>query len=434
MKKKIQLFAEDAEESELRKLLSTQVKALTGEKDISRRIESLLDAAISFYDSDRAYVIEGDRDLVTAVNTHERCAPGIESQQDTLKDMPPDVYLHWLGIFNRFEEIAIPDMEEIKETNPSEYRYFSESAVHSIIVVPFSKRINEGFVGVDNPKKHKTDTMPLRVLSYAIVLELNEIKLTREKDALMQVSQYPENTVQVHLLGQLKICARGGTITQGQITTQCQALLTIMLLNQGRMFSPGDLYEVIGQDKESDKPANVISSTIYRLRSALDIIGLKELIVCDRGSYSLNQKFQIETDAERFRHFYLAMMSAPNPEEKMQQCHNALRLYISPLPETLCSGVRWVMECSDLNAKFLNIASECVNLHLERGDYSIAYEIVQYALKMDPQEPEMLLLMAKVMKQSKSPGLKAYAKKIMPYLETFEQEQLSHIVQQESEM
>lgn len=138
----------------------------------------------------------------------------MESQQDTLKDMPPDVYLHWLGIFHRFEEIAIPDMEAIKECRPNEYRYFSDSDVHSIIVIPFSKRINQGVVGVDNPRKHITDTLPLRMLSYAVVLELNEIKLTREKAALMLEPRYPEHSVYVHLLEQRKVTACGGTIYQ----------------------------------------------------------------------------------------------------------------------------------------------------------------------------------------------------------------------------
>lgn len=204
MNKHIANWIKETDNSELHKLLVALLEALTGESDISKRIEKLLDSAIAFYDSDRAYIIEGDTELITGVNTHERCAHGIESQQDTMKDMPTDVYLHWLGIFRRFEEISIPDMEAIKECRPNEYKYFNDSDVHSIIVVPFSKRISQGFVGVDNPKKHITDTVPLRILSYAVVLELNELKLTKEKNALMQVSQYPDMYVRVHLLGRFR--------------------------------------------------------------------------------------------------------------------------------------------------------------------------------------------------------------------------------------
>ncbi len=417
-----------AYDSELRRLLRALVRALTGEDDISKRIEMLLDSAIAFYDSDRAYVIEGDTELVTGINTHERCAPGIVSQQDTLKDMPMDVYLHWLGIFRRAEEIAIPDMEAIKECRPNEYKYFNDSDVHSIIVVPFSRRINEGFVGVDNPKKHMTDTLPLRILSYAVVLELNELKLTWEKNALMQVSQYPERSVYVHLLGQFVISARGGSLYQEDFTQQGQALLTMLLLHPGKSFSLNEIYDVIAQDKESGNPTSVVNNAVYRLRSNLDIIGLKELVQCARGTYSLSPRFNVESDAGRFLRFYQAAKETCEPDKKLELCHSALYLYQNPLPECLSGSVRWILECSNMNAKFLNATMECIDLHLARGEYSLAYEVAHDALDIDPNEPRMMLFMAKAMKLAKRPGLKAYVKKITPFLDETEQALLREIL------
>ena len=82
-----------------------------------------------------------------------------------------------------------------------------------------------------------------------------------------------------------------------------------------------------------------------------------------------------------------------------------------------------------MNAKFLSVAQEAVRLHLEQNDFDNAYEITKHALEIDPQEPEMLLLMARVMKLAKRPGLKAYARNIMPYLEPDDKEQLQYILQ-----
>ena len=96
--------------------MHTEVEALRGVNNISMRIEKLLDGAIAYYGADRAYVIEGDVELITDVNTYERCAPGVEPQRDTLKDMPPEGYVHWLEIFRKFEDVVIPDMEAIKDT------------------------------------------------------------------------------------------------------------------------------------------------------------------------------------------------------------------------------------------------------------------------------------------------------------------------------
>ena len=117
------------------------------------------------------------------------------------------------------------------------------------------------------------------VLSYAVVLELNEIKLTKEKVALLQISERPAHSVQACLLGQFKITAHGGTIFQESLTPQGQVLLTIKLLNPEKSFTPNDLYEIINQGKDSVNPSNVVSSALYRLRVALDVSGLKQLII-----------------------------------------------------------------------------------------------------------------------------------------------------------
>lgn len=59
-------------DSDLQNLLDSMLEALNGDGDAAKRIDKLLDSAIAFYDSDRAYVIEGDTELVAGINTHER--------------------------------------------------------------------------------------------------------------------------------------------------------------------------------------------------------------------------------------------------------------------------------------------------------------------------------------------------------------------------
>ena len=407
----------EAADPEMRKLLEQLVKAMNDIEDNSVHINMLLDSAIAYYEADRAYVIEGDTELVTGVNTHERCAPSVESQNDTLKDMAPDVYTHWLHIFQDNKDVVIPDMEAIKGIRPNEYKYFNDSDVRSLIVVPFHKRISMGFLGVDNPKRHITDPLPLRVLSYAVVLELNELKLTREKAALMQVSQYNENSVTVHLLSHFCIMGRGGTLYQDQLTQQGQALLTILLLHPSKSFSYNEIYDIISQDKESDNPTSVVNNAIYRLRSNLDIIGLKELVHRVRNAYSLNPRFDVETDVDRFLKFYKAIKEVEDPRKKLEQCNNALNLYKNPLPESLSGSIRWALECAELNNKFLNATMECVRLYIARGEYSEAYAIAHHALDIDPNEPEMMLLTVKAMKLAKRPGVNSYVKSIMQFLD-----------------
>ena len=418
----------EAADPEMRKLLEQLVKAMNDIDDNSVHIDMLLDSAITYYEADRAYVIEGDTELVVGVNTHERCAPGIESQNDTLKDMAPDVYSHWLRVFQNNQDVVIPDMEAIKEIRPNEYKYFNDSDVRSLIVVPFHKRISMGFLGVDNPKRHITDPLPLRVLSYAVVLELNELKLTREKAALLQVSERPADTVYVHLLGAFEISARGGSLFQDNFTQQGQVLITLLLLHPQRSFSPNDIYEIISQDKESDNPTNVVNSAIYRVRSTLAVIGLKDFLLCNRGRYSLNPRITIECDAGRFENFYVAMKHAKDPKDKLDNCNHALEQYNAPLQEHLSDSIRWTMECSDLNTRFLNIVTEGVNLHIARGEFTRAYEIAHKAIDIDRNDPRAMLLMVKAMKAMKNPSLKSFVKSITPALDDEEREHLKSIL------
>lgn len=422
------LQQDENHKNQYRESIWNMVGVLSKEPDCTRRIEMLLDAALEFFGADRAYVIEGDTELVTAVNTHERCAPGIAFQQDTLKDMPVEAYMRWLGVFQRNEAVVIEDMEDMRESNPGEYQYFADSDVHAIIVVPFTKRINHGFVGVDNPTHNRTDATTLRILAYAIALELNEIKLTQEKAALLDVSKYPENIVHVHLLGDMKISARGGTIYQNSFTIQGQAILAIMLLNPEKQFSIEDLYDIISPSKEADNPGSVVSNVVYKVRSRLDIIGLKELVHNERGAYYLNPRFQVETDVSRFKQFASAMQAAESDEDKLQLGEEALSLYINPLPAAICNHIRLVIENSELERLFLGICKECADIYMKRRKYGKAMDILLLALRNNPLETDLILLRVQLMKKSGASGLKSYVRRIEGALDKDELEQLYRIM------
>ncbi len=415
--------------NEFRQFIFELVSALSGEKDCARRLNSLLDAALDYYGADRAYVIEGDTELVTAVNTHERCAPGVEYQQDTLKDMPVEAYMRWLDIFQHSKEVVIEDMETLREPCPGEYKYFADSDVRSLIVVPFSKRINHGFVGVDNPRKHRDDSMTLHIVSYAVALELNEIKLIKENTALMDVSKYPESIVHIHLLGDLRIAARGGTIQQNPFSVQGHALFAIMLLNPEKQFSMDELYDIISPAKESYNPSVVVANAIYKVRNCLDIIGLRELILTDHGRYYLNPKYQIETDVDRFRQFATAMKDAEDESEKLSLGEEALSLYVNPLPPAICNDIRLVLEQSELECTFLDVTKECASIYMNRQDYGKALQIISNAMRNNPLETELMLYRIRLMKKSGSSGLKSYIHKIKSYLDESELKELQAILE-----
>ena len=154
--------------------LETKLRNNTNPKE---KIELALQGALMFYGADRAYVIEVDDELGIGVNTYECCAPGIAPEIDNLQFMPFEMFPRWLCLLKSDTPIIITDLERIKSEFAEEYRYLEKQSVNSLLAVPFQKRLNAGFLGVDNPKRNVEDPGFLRLVILCVVVELNEILL-----------------------------------------------------------------------------------------------------------------------------------------------------------------------------------------------------------------------------------------------------------------
>lgn len=154
--------------------LETKLRNNTNPKE---KIELALQGALMFYGADRAYVIEVDDELGIGVNTYECCAPGIAPEIDNLQFMPFEMFPRWLCSLKSDTPIIITDLEQIKTEFLEEYRYLEKRSVNSLLAVPFQKRLNAGFLGVDNPKRNVENPGFLRLVILCIVVELNEILL-----------------------------------------------------------------------------------------------------------------------------------------------------------------------------------------------------------------------------------------------------------------
>lgn len=139
-------------------------------------INGLLESACCFYHADRAYVLECDWELATGSNTYEYCAEGVLPQMETLQQVPLEIVPHWMNVFRTNEPMIIPDVDALKEQYEDEHQMLSRQGIHSLLAMPFSKRINTGYLGVDNPQRYQDDPRYLQIITYAIVAELNEIK------------------------------------------------------------------------------------------------------------------------------------------------------------------------------------------------------------------------------------------------------------------
>lgn len=120
--------------------------------ELRSSIQTLLRIIGSYTSSERVYIF--DRDETTGVfrNSYEWCAENVEPWIDNLQSVAPSDMPYWLKAFERGDSVIIDNVEDVKNTMPSEYNLLTMQNIHSEISFPiFFKNHLKGFIGVDNP-------------------------------------------------------------------------------------------------------------------------------------------------------------------------------------------------------------------------------------------------------------------------------------------
>ena len=246
--------------------LETKLRNNTNPKE---KIELALQGALMFYGADRAYVIEVDDELGIGVNTYECCAPGIAPEIDNLQFMPFEMFPRWLCSLKSDTPIIITDLEQIKTEFLEEYRYLEKRSVNSLLAVPFQKRLNAGFLGVDNPKRNVEDPGFLRLVILCIVVELNEILLQEWRERRYASIKQP-TIIQANLFGKLEIISATDVLKDDSFTNESgYVLLTFLLLNRKREHPLRLLTDVIWESTDMENPYNSIKAIPHRKVGAI---------------------------------------------------------------------------------------------------------------------------------------------------------------------
>ena len=214
--------------------------------------------------------------------------------------MPFEMFPRWLCSLKSDTPIIITDLEQIKTEFLEEYRYLEKRSVNSLLAVPFQKRLNAGFLGVDNPKRNVEDPGFLRLVILCIVVELNEILLQEWRERRYASIKQP-TIIQANLFGKLEIISATDVLKDDSFTNESgYVLLTFLLLNRKREHPLRLLTDVIWESTDMGNPYNSIKNVVYRLRKTLACIGLRDLIQASHGTFTLNPNYTIFTDVERF--------------------------------------------------------------------------------------------------------------------------------------
>ncbi|MCX6078446.1 MAG: PAS domain S-box protein [Chloroflexi bacterium] len=119
--------------------------------EISPEINNVLKQIGEFEQVDRSYVFLLDYGSASMTNTHEWCAPGIESQIDNLKGLPTSLFPWWMKKLEQLEEVYIPIASQLPDEALAEREILESQSIQSVLVVPLvSHNSLVGFLGFDS--------------------------------------------------------------------------------------------------------------------------------------------------------------------------------------------------------------------------------------------------------------------------------------------
>ena len=359
-------------------------------EDSESIIDGLLRGAVGFYGAKRASVVEADWELGIGIITYEWCADGVERQKEMLQNLEMELFPRWKKALDLNTPIVTADIQELNISYPDEAKFFEHFGVRSILAAPFSKRINKGFIVVDEPEHFTDDPAFLFIVSYAVVLELNEIKQQQSLLAATRASKYSDDDIRVNFFGGMEIIGPKGTLTGEDIKAdQCYLLLAYLILNHKKNFSVDTLAEIICPYDELDSPYKVVNNIVYRLRRTLSVIGLDKLVIGKNGTFQIKPDFNIHTDFDRFESACIQLKTEENPDMRHSLYHSAIDLYKGQLLPRFEHEL-WLMQLSMYyQSLYLQITKGYVRLKMECKDYILAQKTAIDALRFDPKDSEL---------------------------------------------
>jgi diguanylate cyclase (GGDEF)-like protein/PAS domain S-box-containing protein len=146
-----------AAESEMQNLLQCEAlvaditRELASNQSLHLAIDNSLQKVGQYGSASRSYVFQWNPDGNSMTNTHEWCAPGVESQIQLLQNIDMSPFAWSLSQIKQGKTLSVPDINQLPEVANSEKEIFSDLDIKSLIMVPM--HINQdtlGFMGFDN--------------------------------------------------------------------------------------------------------------------------------------------------------------------------------------------------------------------------------------------------------------------------------------------
>ncbi len=145
-KKKFQLaFMQIAAEA------SSSLVGVAGSSEFDQAVNRVLERLGELLGADRSYLFQFSGELELMSNTHEWCAPGVETQMDNIQNQPTAGLPWWKMQIQKKKPVHIPDVSAMPAEAEAEKQEFASQNIRSLICLPTvgTQGRLTGFIGFD---------------------------------------------------------------------------------------------------------------------------------------------------------------------------------------------------------------------------------------------------------------------------------------------
>lgn len=233
----------------------------------------------------------------------------------------PDYVLRiptWYEAYQKNDVIVLENISGMKNLPSEEMTFYNALQAEAFLGCPFYKR-SKGFVVVMNPKRHLEQTALLRLLTYVLMMELNEHKMMKSLAAKAKAYDiFDSNEVRIDLFNGLKVKTISGLATTEDFSRDVVELLLWMAMNPTKVYYAAELEEKIW-DEYGNGDGQKVRRAVAKLRNhPINLSGYPLMVNLPNG-YGFNPELKITSDVYEFEKMkkMLDQITDPGIERKM---------------------------------------------------------------------------------------------------------------------
>ena len=362
------------------------------ESDDSREIIThTMKTACDFYGGDWVGFLEVDLELGLWTPTVWYNNNSEDKTDLLLHEFESAEFLHrWVTAMHNNKPIILPDIEQVKISEPGEYAVYKRLFCTSLLAVPVKPRPT-GFLVVRNPSRYINHSSMLQMLAFVILASLNEENLVQGLKMRISPDSIEHDTdIIINLLGELEIYTSNGVLRESDLKSPliCK-LLAFMLINKKSVILPRTLMEALWPEDaiDTDQSKN-LRAVIFRLRQAFSLISGYQLIESVTTGYCFNPQLHITTDLQLFDKLWDAAQNAGSTSIKVEALKEIMRIYKGHVLDAAYDDHWLNLTVSHYQVRYIGVTNELLKTLAEQKDFHNLHKYAAQSLSVEPGNPK----------------------------------------------